>query len=329
MRAGLKALVACAALASCARTPSPPVISKPAERACVPDRVASELQIRADATELAGAAYAGRKAGTLDEQRAADWLARAFRALCLTAGGDGATWYQDVPLPDGHSRNVLAWLAPPAPNEPWLIVGAHVDHLGVDASGVVFPGADDNASGVAAMLAVAASLKPPRGNILFVGFGAEEVGLVGSKWLAEHLPGDPAKLVGVINLDMVGRSPFLGAKDYEVMKTAVGISAGPAVGVLDDQHGSPLLESARRACKSVGLQMYAAEDFPLLESQIREMAGRSDDVSFSRRGIRTLFFSTSLQDDYHRTTDTADKLDPAVTLSISRAIVALVPLLMP
>lgn len=266
----------------------------------------------------------GRAAGSPEEREVDDWLAMRFAQLGLKPAGDGGTWFQKVPLRAGtESRNVVAWLRGTDPSARWILIGAHVDHLGSRA-GVIYPGADDDASGVAAMLGVATAMAESdqsRASILFVGFGAEEEGLLGARWLATHPPKPLETCAAVINLDMIGRSPFLGAKRYEVPKALVGITTEPAVGVLDGAHGSVVLGVARAACAHANIKMYAAEDFPLLEEQVRcEAKNRSDDAPFSELGVPTLFFSTSLQDDYHRPTDTPDKIDPATLHKITRAV---------
>jgi len=271
----------------------------------------------ADVAWLADPARAGRDAGSPGERAADDWVAQRFAQLGLEPGGDRGTWFQDVPFGDATTRNVLGWVRGSQPDAGWLIVAAHVDHLGAG-----YPGADDNASGVAGMLGIAAAAARwhPRHSILFVAFGAEERGLVGSRWLVAHPP-RPAGLALAINLDMIGRSPFLGAKEYALGKMLAGIAPGPGVGVLDSPRASQALAMARAACAQLGLAIHAAEDFPHLEPQIRELAAdRSDDAPFAAAGIPTLFFSTSLQDDYHQPTDTVDKIDRATLHAITRAI---------
>ena len=313
--------------AACSEAPpavQPPPIAAPKVvrhgQAWVPNTSA----LVADIAWLADPAREGRRAGSRGEADTDAWLAARFAKLGLVAAGDAGTWLQRVPLGDQHTANVLGWLPGRDANAPWVLVGAHVDHLGVDDRGQLYPGADDNASGVAAMLGVATALaasEPLRGGVLFVGFGGEEVGLVGSKWLAGHLPQPAERCAAVINLDMVGRSPFLGAREYAMPKALAGIENGAAVGVLDGESGSPLLAVAREACGEVGIRMYAAEDFPHLEASFREQAaGRSDDSSFTALHLPTLFFSTSLQDDYHQPTDTIDKIDGATLRQITQAV---------
>ncbi len=279
----------------------------------------------ADIAWLADPAREGRRAGSRGEADADAWLAERFAKLGLVAAGDGGGWLQRVPMgADQHTANVIGWLPGRDPTAPWILVGAHVDHLGVDDRGQLYPGADDNASGVAAMLGVATALAASeqlRGGVLFVGFGGEEVGLLGSKWLAGHMPQPVERCAAVINLDMVGRSPFLGAREYAMPRMIAGIDNAPAVGVLDGESGSPLVAVAREACGEAGIRMYAAEDFPHLEASFREQAaGRSDDSSFSALHLPTLFFSTSLQDDYHQPTDTVDKIDGDTLRKITQAV---------
>ena len=99
-----------------------------------------------------------------------------------------------------------------------MVIGAHFDHLGTGGEGsssrrpdimAVHNGADDNASGVTALLELAGRLKKDRDrlkrSVIFVAFGAEEMGLLGSKYFVNHSPADLSKIVAMVNLDMVGR----------------------------------------------------------------------------------------------------------------------------
>ncbi|HEY1553425.1 MAG TPA: M28 family peptidase [Kofleriaceae bacterium] len=284
----------------------------------VPQDVPAANELVADAAWLADPAREGRAAGSPGERAADDWVAGRFAKLGLQPAGDGG-WFQEVPLAaGGTTRNVLGWLPGTDSAAAWVLVGAHIDHLGKG-----FPGADDNASGVAGMLGVAAAAVAahPRASILFVGFGGEEIGLVGSRWLVAHPPRPLAHCATAINLDMIGRSPFLGAREYTLPKALAGIGAGPAVGVLDAPRASSQLAIARSACARAGIAMHAAEDFPNLEPQIRDEArDRSDDSPLADAGVHTLFFSTSLQDDYHKPTDTIEKLDALTLRAITRAV---------
>jgi len=194
------------------------------------------------------------------------------------------------------ARNVLAELEGDGPKaDETIVIGAHYDHLGYGGFGslapqaghVIHPGADDNASGTAALLEVARRLaerakakKFPR-RILFISFTGEERGLLGSaRYVRDPLiPLD--KTIAMLNMDMVGRMK-------ENKLTVYGIDTATEF--------APLVE---RLDKPYGFKI------------IPELGGfgPSDHSSFYGKKIPVLFFFTGLHADYHRPTDTADKLD--------------------
>jgi hypothetical protein len=180
-----------------------------------------------------------------------------------------------------------------------VVVGAHYDHLGMGGSGSLervdapHPGADDNASGTAAMLELARSLasRPERlrRDVVFIAFGAEELGLLGSTHFVENPTLPIASVVAMANLDMIGRleSGALGIH---------GVGTSPA--------WPALVEEAAR-----GL------DLPLRLHE--DGFGPSDHASFLAVGRPVLFFFTGIHSDYHRTGDTADKVD---TVGLARIV---------
>ena len=111
---------------------------------------------------------------------------------------------RNVLLPRHAARNVLGWVK--GKSSKWVVVGAHYDHLGRMGSEALFPGANDNASGVAMMLSLAEwfSKNKPKYNMLFVAFAGEEAGLVGSEWFAVDRPLDLSKIKLMLNLDILG-----------------------------------------------------------------------------------------------------------------------------
>ena len=126
-----------------------------------------------------------------------------------------ASFTQDDPRPRARARSSGGTSARCSSGptrrsrDEWVIVAAHFDHLGV-RDGVLYPGADDNASGVAMMLEVARSLvespEKPRRSVMFVGFDLEEVGLFGSRYFVEHPPVPLDKVALFVTADMIGRS---------------------------------------------------------------------------------------------------------------------------
>ena len=166
-----------------------------------------------------------------------------------------------------------------------VVVGAHYDHLGRE-HGAVHPGADDNASGTAVVLALARGFTAAGGvsrTLVFAFFGAEELGLVGSGHYVRHPARPLVRTVGMLNFDMVGR---LGDRPL----TVGGV--GSATGLEDVVTQSAAAASVKT---TLGQSPY----------------GSSDHSQFYRAGVPVLFFHTGTHDDYHRPTDTADKLDAA------------------
>ncbi len=207
-----------------------------------------------------------------------------------------------------ETANVAAILPgrDPALAAECVVVGAHHDHLGLggDASlapeqvGTVHPGADDNASGVAALLALAraaAAAGPARRSILFAAFGAEELGLLGSAHLVRNPPAacPVERMQLMVNLDMVGRPQ--GGKVY-----------------VDGADSARGLRDLVRALAD------ATPRIPLALAFGGDGYGPSDHTSFYERGVPVLFLFTGPHADYHRPSDTADKIDPAGVVAVAR-----------
>ncbi|HEV2840112.1 MAG TPA: M20/M25/M40 family metallo-hydrolase [Chthoniobacterales bacterium] len=197
-------------------------------------------------------------------------------------------------------RNVIAVLPPSGPPEraEYVVIGAHYDHLGFGETGAmqrkgeegkVHPGADDNASGAAAVLELAAALaeeqkaKPKefQRGIVFAFWSGEEIGIIGSSYFVEHPAITLSKVAAYVNFDMVGR-----LRENKLSLQGVGSSKA-----------WPRLVEKRNV--AAGFNLSLQED-PYLPTDI---------TSFYPKGVPVLNFFTGGHDDYHRPTDTADKLD--------------------
>ncbi len=185
-----------------------------------------------------------------------------------------------------------------------IVIGAHYDHIGLgrfgtndfSAEGQIHHGADDNASGTAVMMSAAARLsrspdRPSRA-IVFVAFTGEELGLHGSRYFVAHPPFPIGSVKAMINLDMVGRM-----KENRV-----------TAGAVDSAQEFPGLIS--RAAGGLDIRM-------------RQGGGRTDHVSFYEKGIPAVHFSTDGHPDYHRPSDTWDKLNIQGMAKVSDIVVAL------
>ena len=280
---------------------------------------------------LASPELAGRKSGSPEGAITGAYIAAEFGKLGLTpAGGEGTFWQpfervegvlrevdgkQRIEQRKLTCRNVLAWLpgSDPARTDEYVLIAAHYDHLG-RAGDTIYHGADDNASGVAGLLAVAKALATganrPRRSVLFAAFDAEEQGLVGAETFARKPPRTLQQLVAMINLDMIGRGKLLDRKSMALGKRIAGVPNGPAVGVLGTAQSPELAAIARAVFAAEQLPLFAPENFGLLGPVIeKQAAGRSDHAPFERRRIPFLFFSTSEHDDYHQPTDTIATID--------------------
>jgi len=174
-----------------------------------------------------------------------------------------------------------------------VVIGAHYDHLGhggtsasrAPGSHAVHPGADDNASGTALMLEVARRFSKlterPARNVVFIGFGAEELGAIGSRYWVEHPPVPIGSVVAMVNADMVGR-----LRDKKLVVDGVATAAG----------WPDMLKAANQG-------------LPLDLKLGGEGFGASDHASFTAARVPVAFFFTGVHDDYHLPSDTVEKID--------------------
>jgi hypothetical protein len=195
-------------------------------------------------------------------------------------------------------RNVLAAVRGADSNlrDEWVVVGAHYDHLGLApggqfsldqaGAGKVHHGADDNASGTAGILELAriaaANREMLERSILFIGFAGEELGLLGSSYFVNNPTVDIDSVTSMINLDMIGRLP----EDGRLFVSGVGTSPG----------FQELMEDLR-------------EGIDLRVDYSESGMGASDHMSFNIKRIPVLFFFSGLHGDYHRPTDTVEKIN--------------------
>lgn len=198
----------------------------------------------------------------------------------------------------GDDRNVLGGFPPAGEEEEYVVIGAHYDHIGRGgesslsgkaAGAEVHNGADDNASGTAAVLELAAAFARERDDypeafrrgVIFALWGGEEIGLTGSSRFVKEPPVPLESIVAYVNFDMVGR-----LKDNRLMLQGVG--------------SSPLWRKlAERRNVRAGFQLVLQED-PYLPTDV---------TSFYPKEVPVLNFFTGSHEDYHRPTDTPEKLD--------------------
>ena len=176
-----------------------------------------------------------------------------------------------------------------------VVIGAHMDHLGVDGDGDAYNGADDNASGTTAILELAEafgkSKTKPKDTIVFIAFNAEELGLLGSKHYVSDplLPLDDCKLM--INLDMVGRL-----------------------------RGTTVTAQGGNLSRSVTQLVDKLDDNYPFDVNITAAGNRSDHAPFNWSGVPVLFFHTGTHPQYHRITDDPDLINYEGLVNIAKFV---------
>lgn len=266
----------------------------------------------ADVTHLASAALEGRATGTPGNDSARVWIARRMELLGLEpivavtdcAGPCPPSYAQPfVARMSGAERqglpaslstgNVVGVIRgrDPALRHELVVLGAHLDHLGRRTFGARDPeakdeirnGADDNASGVAAILELARLLRknPPRRSVAVLAFSGEEMGLLGSDYLVNHPPFPLDSVQAMLNFDMVGR-----LRDDRLMVYGTA-TATELPGIVTAANSEPAFKL----------------------NAIGDGEGPSDHASFYRKNIPVLHFFTDVHDDYHKASDDAEKID--------------------
>jgi hypothetical protein len=258
-------------------------------------------QIQRDIEYLASNRLEGRGTGSRGLTLATEYAAERYAALGLRpllddyfqpfTASAAALAHSENPFP--RARNVVAYLpgSDPALRGQVIVIGAHIDHLGRGPIGALDPhandairnGADDNASGTAAVLELARLLRanPTRRSVLFVNFSAEELGLIGSQYFVSNAPVPIDSVVAMLNFDMIGRLRGDSLIVY---------------GVATAREMRAVLDSANA---DVGLTIRGVGDG----------FGPSDHSSFYARDIPVLHFFTNLHEDYHRASDDAFKIN--------------------
>lgn len=214
-------------------------------------------------------------------------------------------------------------------NEETIVIGAHYDHLGRGGEGSLAPregdihhGADDNASGVAGLIELARVLSTqnpkPRRTIVFIAFSGEEEGLLGSDYYVNHPIMPLAKTVAMINMDMIGR-----LKEKNLIVGGVG-TAQEWRSMIDTDNS---MQSMTVSLNTTRAEASTSKTFPIVVGSNGQPAvtmdpakqftltlnedgfGPSDHSSFYSKQVPVLFFWTGTHDDYHKPSDTADKIN--------------------
>ena len=263
----------------------------------------------------------GRATGNIGQKIAAEYLKNYYQSQNIISPLKGDNYYQTIPksfIPKSNdsSENVLAYIkGSEIPNEV-LIISAHYDHLGVSMDGEINNGADDNGSGTSALMEIAQAFKlatnqghRPKRSILFLHVTAEEIGKLGSEYYTKH-PVFPLKnTIADLNIDMIGRvdNAHLNNKDYLYLIGADRLST--------ELHY--LSEKVNHTFYNINLDYrYNAEN------DSNHYYNRSDHYNFAENGIPIIFYFNGEHADYHKPTDTIEKIDFELLSKRSKLIFA-------
>jgi len=252
----------------------------------------------------------GRQSGTPGIEKAAVYIEDEFKKIGLSTFGDLDSYRQTFTFKNRKSKddiissNIIGVLEGKSKKDEYVIISAHYDHLGMKKSGegdLIYNGANDDASGVTGVLALAAYFKKVghERTIVFAAFTAEEMGLIGSTYFGKEI--DAAKFVAGINLEMIGKTP----------------SFGTNTAWLTGFERSDFGKIIQKNLKGSGYQLFPDpyKNFNLFF--------RSDNASLARLGVPSHTFSTTPIDkdpDYHQVSDEAETLNITVITQTIQAV---------
>lgn len=267
------------------------------------------LTVKKHLYTLASDQMEGRKTGTPGIEKAATYIENEFKTIGLTTFNGLETYRQTFKFTPRNSKeeitaaNIIGVLEGKSKKDEYVIISAHYDHLGNEGKGEdkIYNGANDDASGVTGVLALAAYFKKV-GNertIVFAAFTGEEMGLIGSTEFGKSI--DASVFVAGINLEMIGKVP----------------SFGPNTAWLTGFERSDFGKIIQKNLVGTGYQLYPDPytNFNLFF--------RSDNASLARLGVPSHTFSTTPIDvdkDYHKVSDEAETLNMTVITQTIQAV---------
>ena len=288
-----------------------------AQRQARPAAQAQPVSLRIDSerlmnavTTLADPKFEGRAAGSPGGIAARAWIVDQFKTIGVgPVSGAYVHPFKYTRMTmngrqEGEGANVLGMCVGTDTKLPYFVVSAHYDHLGV-RDGQIYPGADDDASGVAVILELAAFCQktPFRHTILFAAFDAEERGLQGARAFLVKPPVPQDRIALNVNLDMVSRNDkreifIAGTYHYPDLK-------------------KPLQEVAARAPITV---LFGHDKPVAVAGGVEDWTNQSDHGPFHAAKIPFVYFGVEDHADYHKPTDTADKINRGFFVDVAETI---------
>jgi len=242
----------------------------------------------------------------------------------------------------GHTENVIGMVegGDPVLKNEYVVFSAHLDHVGLSNAApggdTISNGADDDGSGSAALMAIARAYAQgaakgitPKRTMIFLWVTGEEKGLWGSQYFNQFPPVDITKVVANLNMDMIGRSKTPGYTDppsYKLVEPGEVFVVGPSISS-DDM--KKVVEKVAASYGKLKINYFydttapdATHDNLGPQPNGQRIFYRSDHYNFAKMGIPVAFYTTGLHPDYHRVTDSPEKIDYVSMQAITRNVAA-------
>ncbi|MEL0456610.1 M28 family metallopeptidase [Flavobacteriaceae bacterium SZ-1-7] len=253
--------------------------------------------------------FEGRKTGEPGQKKAVEFIKNQYVLEGIPSPISKDDYFQEIPasfLPNGtkDSENVLAYIKGSEKPDEVVVISAHLDHIGISRNGDINNGADDDGSGTVAIIEIAEAFKAaskdgftPKRSILFLHVSGEELGLYGSRYYTDVDPVFPLEnTVANLNIDMIGRidPKHEGKPNYLYLIGSDKLST--------ELHN--LSEEVNKKYFNLEFDYtYNADDDP------NRFYYRSDHYNFAKHNIPVIFYFNGTHADYHRPTDTPDKIN--------------------
>lgn len=264
-------------------------------------------QLKVHLQQFASSDFEGRGVGEQGQKKAVHFLKDYYKHQGIKPAVNDTSYFQYIPntfFTKGikASENVLAYIKGTEKPEELLIISGHLDHLGIENDKIHY-GADDNGSGTVAIMEIAQAFKmakkgghAPKRSILFMHLTAEEIGLKGSQYYVENPVFKLENTIANLNIDMIGRID----KAHENNSNYIYIIGADRIS-----------KELHYVSEAINNTLYNFEfDYTFNEEgDTNRYYYRSDHYNFAKHNIPVIFYFNGVHDDYHKPTDTEDKIN--------------------